>query len=197
MTKKLLIASLLLNLLFISIGGYFAYPRIKSYFKKHYSVVLFGDSLTQFGNWNAVLNKPDFKVVGHPGFTSLQLLSVIGEVFKCTPDTCYLMAGVNDVGVGVPLTLIFKNYNTLIDTLIKHKITPIVQSTLYTVNYPIINRSVDSLDNYLIKLCEAKRVRYIDLNKVMTVNKNLKINLSTDGVHLNEEGYKIWAHSIN
>jgi alpha-glucosidase len=159
---------------------------------------MFGDSLTEGWNEESSLSKSNCKISGNPGFTTSHFIWVINDqVLKYHPDTCYILGGVNDVGVGIPLARTFKNYKTIIDTLKKTHIVPIVQSTIFTLKSDADNNKIDSLNNFLITLCKQEDIRFIDLNKKMSINKKLNKNFSKDLVHLNTLGYQTWAAIIN
>lgn len=196
MNKKLLTASLLLNLICASIGAYVILPRIKSHFTKKYNVVLFGDSLTFMGDWNSLLNKKSFKVSGFPGFTTSHFVQIVKDhVLSYNPDTCYIEGGINDIRVGIPLKRTISNMADLIDTLQSHHVVPVVESTLLT-SHDDFNLSVDSVNRAVYKICMSKKVRYIDLNKSMSKNGRIRPEITIDGIHLNEKGYHIWAKEI-
>lgn len=196
MNKKLLTASLLLNFLCAGIGGYFLIPRIEAHFTKKYKVVLFGDSLTFMGDWQSLLKKKNFKVSGFPGFTTSHFLQIVKEhVLSYNPDTCYIEGGINDVRVGIPLKRTISNMEALIDTLQSHRIVPVVQSTLLT-SFSDLNLSVDSINRSVLNICANKKVKYIDLNKSLSESGKIKPYITTDGIHLNEKGYYLWANAI-
>ena len=109
----------------------------------------------------------------------------------------------------MPLNRTFINYQSIVDSLLKHQIEPVLQSNYYVqypsgsaINYPnasetiLINSQVDSLNNYLSNLAIKKGVKYIDLNQYFSENGKLKKELSSDGFHLNDHGYKIWAREV-
>jgi len=197
--------SLILNIFLIFSIMLIAYKyRAKIYDKfasfRTYNIVMFGNSLTSQGNWNIDLNRTDIKNSGTGGFTSSHFVWIIdGSVLKYNPKICFIEGGINDIGVGIPLSRTYKNYESIVDTLIKHKIEPVLQSTLY-VNQPydsVTNSKVDSLNYFLSNLAAKRNIVFLDLNPYLSENKKLKKEFSKDGVHIKESAYKIWIREIN
>jgi len=176
------------------------YDKLAS--KKSYNIVMFGNSLTAGGKWNYDLNRFDIKNSGTGGFTTSHFVWILkGAVLQYNPKICFIEGGINDIGVGIPLSRTISNYNSIVDTLLKYHIEPVLQSTFY-VNYPndsltnLMNSKVDSLNNYLSTLANIKGINYLNLNQFLSENGRLKKDLNRDGVHINEIGYKIWTREI-
>jgi len=196
MKKAIFIASIILNMVFLSYTIYSSRNKIEAFFVKKYKIVFFGDSITGGGDWRGLLHRHDIKNSGLATFTTRYLLFAINtSVVKYKPDTCYLMAGINDILIGVPIKKISKNYTSIIDTLLKHNVTPVIESTLYT-RTDSINYSVDTLNNYLIAIAKARAVRYVDLNKFYSRNHLIQAKFTSDGLHLKKEYYSIWANAL-
>lgn len=197
MKKKILKVSLAFNTLFLCIGIYISLPFLEKFLIKRYKIVLLGDSLTSGLEKSTTCNKSDVKFSGNSGFTTSNFILILKkQVIDYKPDTCYLEGGINDIILGIPQKRTFINYQSLINTMIHNHIVPVVQSTLYTVNDRDTNNKVDSLNQFLVQLCNAQHIKFIDLNKFLSFNKSLKAYLSIDGVHLNNKGYKIWADAL-
>ncbi|MDP2338703.1 MAG: GDSL-type esterase/lipase family protein [Bacteroidota bacterium] len=164
-----------------------------------YNVVMFGNSLTAGGNWNQELNRLNVKNSGFPGFTTSHFVWLLNdEVLKFKPKICFIEGGINDIGVGIPLKRTCENYEAIVETLMKNKIEPVLQSTLY-VHRPddsIMNSAADSLNYFLASLASRKNLLYLNLNQFLSENKRLKEEFTTDGTHLKESAYKIWIREI-
>lgn len=181
-------------------GGYVVKFTPKG--RSPYNIVMFGNSITAHGKWSQVLHRNDVKNSGTPGFTTSHFVWIIQqEVLQYHPKICFLEGGINDIGAGIPLARIYRNYQSLVDTLLAHKIEPVLQSTMY-VNHPdeavniADNAMVDSLDIYLQELAKSRKLTYIDLNKHFSANKRLKKEYTVDGVHVIQDAYKIWAKEV-
>lgn len=196
--------SVILNIIFIVGILLIAYNyRSKIFDKvasfKSYNIVMLGNSFTSRGNWNYDLERTDIKNSGKGGSTTSHYVGYLkNAVIKHKPKICFIEGGTNDIGVGIPLNRTFKNYESIVDTLIKYKIEPVLQSTFY-VNQPgdsIVNSKIDSLNVFLKNLAEVKSIIFLNLNSFLSENKRLKNEYSKDGVHINENAYKIWMNEI-
>jgi hypothetical protein len=175
-----------------------AKPYLDRYLDKNktYNVVFFGDSITANANWENLLPASDVHTSGYPGFTTSHLVELMYKaVIKYHPKSCYIMAGVNDIKVGVPMRRTFNNFRVLVDTLRSHHITPIIESTLYT-SQPDLNIRVDSLNNYLIQLADLEKVHYLNINDILSDHRLIKQRYTSDGLHPNREAYAVWAEKL-
>lgn len=171
--------------------------------QQSYNIVMFGNSITANGKWDTGLGRADVKNSGTGGFTTSHFVWIIqDQVLTYQPDICFLEGGINDIGVGIPLERIYQNYQSLIDTLLSHKIIPVLQSTLF-VNFPDNekennhhNQMVENLNTFLQSLAKSRKIEFMDLNQYFSENNRLKIEFTTDGVHLNEAAYKIWYAAL-
>lgn len=161
------------------------------------TIIMFGDSITKGGDWATLLGRSDVKNSGFPGFTTSHLVWLLKEnVIDLKPRVCFLEGGINDIGVGIPLERTKSNYRSLIDGLKEHQIVPVVQSILYQQDNPASKVQVDSLNSYLNAYCQSKGVYYLDLNTKLSSPAGLKAKYTTDGTHINQEAYGIWATEV-
>lgn len=202
--KYICTASLILNAVFLILVLLIGYKNreklLQAYIdrKDQADIVLFGDSNTKGGNWNVLLDRNDVRNSGFGAFTTSHLCWVIQRnVVGFEPYICFIQGGINDIGVGIPLERIKQNYKSLIDTIMVHDIIPVVQSTFYQEDNPESKIMVDSLNNFLIRYCDQKDIRYLNINAKLSGDMGLKPEYSKDGTHLNEEGYLVWAAEIN
>ncbi|RKO72098.1 G-D-S-L family lipolytic protein [Sphingobacterium puteale] len=161
------------------------------------TIVMFGDSITKGGDWATLLGRSDVKNSGFPGFTTSHLVWLLKEnVIDLKPRVCFLEGGINDIGVGIPLKRTKSNYRSLIDGLKEHQIVPVVQSILYQQDNPESKVQVDSLNSYLNAYCQSKGIYYLDINTKLSSPTGLKAKYTTDGTHINQEAYGIWASEV-
>lgn len=161
------------------------------------TIVMFGDSITKGGDWATLLGRSDVKNSGFPGFTTSHLVWLLKEnVIDLKPHVCFLEGGINDIGVGIPLERTKSNYRSLINGLLEHQITPVVQSILYEQDNPESKVQVDSLNSYLKAYCQNKNVYYLDINGKLSSSKGLNAQYTTDGTHINQDAYEIWATEV-
>jgi lysophospholipase L1-like esterase len=200
--SKYLKISLILNFIFILIIILLSYKYVqksidRTFLDKDIEIVMFGNSITAWGEWETLLDRNDLLTSGFPGYTSSHLkLLIANNVIKYNPVICFIMVGINDIQLGIPMHLIKSNYISMLEDLKKNRITPVVESVLYAVDNPEINNEVDSLNRFLIDYCNTNNIDYLDINTKLSTSNGLKPEYSTDGIHLNKKAYDIWAQEI-
>ncbi len=200
----MLIISLILNGIFISIIVTFSVEfnkeiRQRITNKTKCNIVMYGNSLTYKGDWQKLLFRFDVRNEGQDGFTTDELKNVLQQhVISHQPKTCFLEGGINDIFQQIPLPVIEANYTSMIDTLLKHGIEPVVQSTLYVDSLPesVTNQKVDSFNIILRQICAERGLKYLNLNSLLSENKRLKPDINTDDIHLNKKGYLLWRELV-
>lgn len=161
------------------------------------TIVMFGDSIIKGANWNELLGRDDVKNSGFPGFTTSHFVWLIKEhVVDLKPEICFLEGGINDIGVGIPLSRTKENYEKNIDILLKNNIVPVLQSVLYQQNNPQSKVQVDSLNNYLKAYAKIMQIQYLDINTKLSSDTGLKAQYTVDGTHINQSAYQIWAAEV-
>lgn len=172
--------------------------------QQQYQIIMFGNSLIENGgDWGKRLDRNDIKNSGRSGFTTSHFVWLLNDyVLKYKPKICFLEGGINDIGVGIPLERIKKNYQSMVDTLLAHHIQPVLNAVLYTNQHgkpEDRKRTADMIDGvnaYLRMLSKEKNISMINLNPQLSENRTLKAEYTTDGVHLRSEAYDIWIAAI-
>lgn len=111
-------------------------------------IVMFGNSITHGADWSSLLGRSDVVNRGLPGYSSGQLLWTVGDVMIRLPGTkiWFIEGGINDIYLGVPVRRIYRNFQVMIDSLVRNDIIPVVQSTIYKLNVPRENRNVTRIN---------------------------------------------------
>jgi lysophospholipase L1-like esterase len=166
-------------------------------------LVFLGDSLTSGGPWAGYF--PGHQVVnaGRPGDTVDGMIERLEPALSPRPDLLFLMGGINDLGQGTPIAVVFSRYADLVRRA--GKMAPgtrvVIQSTL-PVNHDeygvrIDNRPVLGLNRRLARLAIRYQAQYVDLWPALTTaDDQLAAQLTHDGIHLNLEGYGRWRERI-
>ena len=154
---------------------------------------------SQTAGWKYVGGFKDVINKGAVSNTTAKILKGIAPVVGLKPDKVFILEGINElwspnasilaryreilrrIGQGSPKTLIF------------------VQSVLPVVNRTdLSNEKIVELNAGLKALCaEMPHCVYIDLYSHFAVGGALNESLTTDGVHLRPEGYKLWQSVID
>jgi len=163
-------------------------------------IVFIGDSLTQYaGIWAFRIGRYDLNTwnLGQSGLTTRQILhSQARRIAARRPKIAFLMAGINDEDkspAGADAS--FAHYREMLDTLRRAGTVPVIQLTLYRVDEPTPD-FIDRLNGNLRLYAERNGLSVIDLNRSLSRDRSLLPAFSTDGVHLNEQAYRIWATQV-
>ncbi len=165
-------------------------------------IVFLGDSmiayfpLSRLGLTNKVYNQ------GIPGDTTTGVLNRLEHVIRLEPKQVLIQIGLNDY--------MFTEHNStdIYNQILK--IHHILKSSIKDVDILIVNmtpinishfkdqifvkyRNLDDTDPLNELLKQDKDLKIIDLNKpIIDENHELNIELTKDGIHLNEKGYEIY-----
>ncbi|HRI46486.1 MAG TPA: GDSL-type esterase/lipase family protein [Ignavibacteriaceae bacterium] len=170
------------------------------YETKKANIVMLGDSHIQGANWGELLGRND---VVNRGVTSDVLEGYVARlpyVTKLNPKVCFIMGGLNDVYMWIPIDKIIIQYSILINELKKNKIKVVIHSALYPAegadNPSDRNKIVSELNILLRELAEKENIIFIDLNEKMSRNMFTKKELTNSWYHLNAKGYEIWRDEV-
>lgn len=168
-------------------------------------IVFVGNSITeQGGDWSKKLNIQNVRNRGIAGDVTDGVLKRIDEITYYEPKTVFLLIGINDLfnlhfQKEIPSTdYVANNIIKIAETI--HKESPKTKVYVQT----ILPTSEDYMVEYIEKVNAKIRThknnsfyQLIDLHKEF-VNHNglMKPNLTSDGTHLNESGYKVWIEAI-
>jgi lysophospholipase L1-like esterase len=174
----------------------------KVIYRKHAAdIVMFGDSYTEGGDWNLLLDHFKYKILnmGYGGFTSDQLAwYTIKKTLQFNPRFVFILCGGNDIEARCfSIDDVLQNFMTITQVLKSKNITPVFQKLFYQYNNPQFNSIIDSINQRLVNFCNEERIDCLDITEGMNDESGLKKSLTTDGCHLNKEGYKIWSKILN
>jgi len=227
MKNNLLYISILLNILFIvgfffvvqRLGG-FAYVKAKiqtgntvgvynsrvNHFKNldmpSDAIVMLGNSLTQFCEWNELLENPKMVNRGIAGDMTGGMLLRLEEITQHQPSKIFLMIGINDLGVRSK-DEILKNYEAIVK-FISEK-TPSTQLYLQSIlptNNSLrksgkSNSDIVFLNEKINEIAQKMDLKYINLHPLFLDNNGaLDERFTQDGIHLDEAGYQVWKKEL-
>jgi len=162
------------------------------------NIVMLGNSITEMGgDWNEKLGRKDVRNAGQGGYTTGQMLWYIDTcVVQANPQACFILGGINDLTLKIPVEKIYKNHLQIISILKSNDITPIVQSTVYQKDNIEGNKNVKKLSSKLETYCQKHNIHFIDLNEHLAKNERLIAKYTTDGTHFTDRGYEVWSKVI-
>lgn len=170
--------------------------------KSDSEIIFLGDSLTDLCEWSEIFSNNHIKNRGICGDTTDGVLNRINNIVDSQPKKLFLMIGINDLNQGVSVENVANNYQLIVETL-KAQIPDIkifVQSLL-PINNQLrnndVNQQIISLNNRLQKLSQNGFFQYVNLfSAFLDANNQLDIQYTSDGIHLNGQGYLVWKKII-
>lgn len=133
------------------------------------------------------------------GDTTAGILQRVSTFANTRATTIHLMAGANDLKNGVPEAQIVSNLQRTVRILQRQhpQAQIVVYSVLPTRRAEIGNDRVRSLNTQLARMTQQSRVTYRDLHPSFRDEwGHLRPDLTTDGLHLNPQGYALWQQAI-
>ena len=178
------------------------YKHRKSQFEQlmnneRYETMMLGDSITDEGQWDELLNNTKVQNRGISGDTTDGVIDRLNSVSKGIKQV-FIMIGVNDIMRAREVDEIFANYLKIIQTFKDKNIKVYIQSTLYIgeSRKENFNPKVEELDRRLEKYASENQITFINLNPIFAPQKVLKKEFTSDDLHLNGSAYKLWAEQI-
>lgn len=149
---------------------------------------------SQTAGWKYVGDFKDVVNKAAVSNTTSKILKGLGPVVALKPEKVFILEGINELWSAN--TSILTRYREILRRLNQGspKTLIFVQSVLPVVNRPdLSNEKITELNAGLKALCgEMQNCIYIDLFSHFAVNGALNESLTTDGVHLRPDGYKLW-----
>ena len=178
------------------------YKHKKSQFEvlsmnEKFTTMMLGDSITDEGLWDELLNSDTIQNRGISGDTTDGVLERLNPMGK-NIEKVFIMIGVNDIMRGKSVDEIYSNYLKIIQFFKEKKIKIHIQSTLYIgeTRKANFNPKVEELNKRLEKYASENSITFINLNPILAPNKILKKEFTFDDLHLNGTAYKLWAQEI-
>lgn len=176
--------------------------NFRSYLNASTDVIFLGNSITDYTDWNELLQLSTARNRGISGDITFGILERLDEVTEGKPAKIFILIGINDIARNIPDSVILDNYKRMISRIKKDSPkTKIYFNTLLPVNNTFETRNhfnkderIAAVNEGLKKICTDEKVTLIDIHPhFLDADKRLDKQLTYDGLHLNAEGYKKWA----
>ena len=171
-------------------------------------IVMLGNSLTENGgDWAARLGNKNVRNRGIIGDEVMGVYDRLHQILPGHPAKLFLLIGVNDVSHDLTTDTIVGMIRVTVERIQKES----PDTKLYLQSLLPINESfgrykrlagktnmIPEINKQLEELAKEKGLTYINLFPLFTEKGRnvLRAELTTDGLHLKEEGYKIWVKAI-
>ncbi|MDF5736740.1 MULTISPECIES: SGNH/GDSL hydrolase family protein [unclassified Nostoc] len=161
--------------------------------------ILVGDSLSM---WFPREKLPAGKLwlnQGISGDTSSGVLKRLGAFSATRPNVIYIMAGINDLRKGASDETILRNYRRIIRRLRQtHPQAQIIVESILPTRLPkVSNNRIRHINIQLTIIAKKEGANYLNIYSWFTdMEGNLRPELTTDGLHLSQEGYDVWRSAL-
>ncbi|RYY69532.1 MAG: sialate O-acetylesterase [Chitinophagaceae bacterium] len=176
--------------------------NFKSYPNSKKDIIFLGNSITDYTDWNELLQLPHARNRGISGDITFGILERLAEVAEGKPAKVFILIGTNDIARNIPDSVILNNYRRMIEGIRSASPkTKIYFNTVLPVNKTFSDKAHFNKDEHIAavneglkKIGEAFNVTVIDIfTPFLDAEKRLDKRYTYDGLHLNAEGYKLWA----
>ncbi|MEN8226079.1 MAG: GDSL-type esterase/lipase family protein [Bacteroidota bacterium] len=167
-------------------------------------ILFIGDSLTEWFDLGKYFSDISILNEGIAGDTTYGVLERIDGIMANPADKIFLMIGINDIFNGYPKEDIIENLQLIIEEiqtqsieseLIIQNLLPVNEHMLGSPNH--LNKIIRHINENLKEHCQARGIINLNLYSSFLSGDQLDRKYTTDGGHLSEEGYALWAEKIH
>lgn len=176
---------------------------------EHLSILL-GDSLSLWFPVEILPPQRTWLNQGISGETSTGLLERLDLIDRTQPEIIFVLIGINDLIRGAKDETILANQQLIIHYLRQvHPQTKIVIQSILPHSaekitwegrdrlIAIPNSRIQALNQQIKAIANSEGIIYLDLYPLFADTKgNLNTELTSDGLHLNPQGYKVWRNAL-
>jgi lysophospholipase L1-like esterase len=169
-------------------------------------IMFLGNSITEGGKWDKLTGDSTVVNRGIAGDITFGVLKRLDELIALKPSKLFLLIGINDIGKDIPNAVIADNIRKIIERFQRESpSTMIFVQSILPVNPTVANfpQHYDKNDhvkaaNALIAAVVKKSgVLLVDTYKLFVDKRGLlKQQYTFDGLHLNDEGYRLWVSHL-
>lgn len=177
--------------------------QFRSYPNSRKDIIFLGNSITAGTDWAELLGNPHCRNRGISGDITYGILARLDEVTEGQPAKIFLLIGINDIQHNTPDSIIISNYRKIVQTIKSasprtkiHVQTLLPTNNTFTQfkNHYNKDEHIAAVNEGIRKIAAEEKVTCIELNKAFQdAEGKLDKKLTMDGLHLNAEGYKLWA----
>lgn len=176
---------------------------------EHLSILL-GDSLSLWFPFELLPPQKTWLNQGISGEISAGLLQRLDAIESTQPETIFVMIGINDLLRNISDETVLANQALILQELrAMHPDAQIVmQSILPHAGdqatwegreqlFDVPNQRIQDLNARIEAIARARDVYFLDLYPLFSDDRgNLRPDLTTDGLHLNDRGYLVWRSAL-
>ncbi|RYZ45177.1 MAG: sialate O-acetylesterase, partial [Chitinophagaceae bacterium] len=175
----------------------------RSYPNSAKDIIFLGNSITAGVDWVELFGNPGVRNRGISGDITFGVLERMHEVTEGAPEKVFILIGINDISRNIPDSVIVGNYEKMIRQIKKES----PKTKIYFQTLMPVNNSFTQFKNHYNKdehilfvneslkaLAAKEKITLIDLYPhFLDSEKKMDKRYTIDGLHLNAEGYMVWA----
>jgi lysophospholipase L1-like esterase len=157
------------------------------------TVVMLGDSITEEGDWGALLPGHDVANRGYPGFTTEELVEAAEAVAEAEPAVVFVLTGTNDIRDGRTAGWTEAQLSEMLDHFdrVAPETSLVLQTILPRADAP---DQVAVANESIRQIASDRGIPVLDLHPAFDNGAGgLRPSDTTDGIHLADPGYRRWA----
>ena len=170
-------------------------------------IVFLGNSLTEGGKWSELLKKKNIRNRGIGGDVAMGVYDRLDQILPGSPKKIFFLIGANDVSHDLTVDSIVNAITKVVDRIqTESPKTKLYLQSLLPINesfgrYKRMNgktNMIPEINKRLEVVAKERKVTFINLFPLFIKPEThiLREELTGDGLHLKEEGYKIWAKAL-
>ena len=171
-------------------------------------IVMLGNSLTEGGkDWGVRLKKKHVRNRGIIGDEAMGVYDRLHQILPGHPAKLFLLIGINDVSHDLTADSVVTLITLLIDRIQRESPdTKLYLQSLLPINESVCKYKtmigktdiVPEINRKLETLAASRKIPFINLFPLFAEKGTniLRKELTTDGLHLTEEGYQIWSRKL-
>ncbi|MBL4678919.1 MAG: hypothetical protein JKY70_22410 [Mucilaginibacter sp.] len=170
---------------------------------KHVNTIFFGDSITEMGNWGSLLGDTTVLNRGIGGDITYGALKRVDDIIARQPKKLFILLGINDIGKDIPDSVIAYNYFKIIKqvhtkspqtNIYVQSVLPVDATHAHFPQHYDKGQHVPVVNSLLKAKVKELNFIWVDIAPLFTDKRGLLDSRYTlEGLHLNQDAYKIWV----
>lgn len=167
-------------------------------------ILFIGDSLTECGDWDKLFPNKNIINFGIADNKTSDILNRIDKIFDYKPSKIFIMMGINDLGEDRLISEIIDDYQEVVRKLTQQwnngelfllGILP-TDKTRWSKT-ELTYENINVVNKLIGEIAKDYKATFINMTPYfIDSNNNLDSKLTTDGLHLSSDGYKVWKNII-
>lgn len=185
-------------------GTYQVKKELFEYYRhKKSDIVFLGNSITDYNEWSELLQLPNARNRGISGDITFGVLERLQEIIDGQPSKIFILIGINDISRNIPDEVIIANYKKIISRIKKgtprteifvQSILPVNNTFTKYPNHYNKDEHIQAVNTAIKQLSEKEGATFINIHDAFLDSEGrLDSKYTYEGLHLNGEGYKLWA----